>query len=124
MFVAGIWGGVACIALLMGKPGSTAFLIAVCGFNFLWNMVQPFILGAVNEMDRGGRMMRIAIAMQMIGLGGGPILSARLIGIGDFTIVEWVCIGCFVSSFLLLAIPMRKQHVAAAHPHAAFAQSN
>lgn len=124
MFVAGIWGGVACIALLMGKPGSATFLVAVCGFNFLWNMVQPFILGAVNEMDRGGRMMRIAIAMQMIGLGGGPILSARLMGGGDFTTVEWVCIGCFALSFLLLAIPMRMQHITVVHPHAAFADSN
>jgi MFS family permease len=124
MFVAGIWGGVACIALLMGKPGATIFLVAVCGFNFLWNMVQPFILGAVNEMDNSGRMMRVAIAMQMIGLGGGPILSARLMGAGDFTTVEWVCIGCFALCFVLLAIPMRMQHIAEIRPHAAIAGSN
>ncbi|MCK0532808.1 MFS transporter [Sphingobium agri] len=123
VFVVGIWGGVACIGMLIGKPGSATFLIAVCGFNFLWNMVQPFILGAVNEMDGKGLMMRAAIAVQMIGLGGGPILSGRLIGSGDFTLVEAVCIGCFLLSFVLLILPLRKRHVTAIHPHGAFADA-
>ena len=109
VFVVGILGGVACIGMLIGRPGSTMFLIAVCGFNFLWNMVQPFILGAVNEMDGKGLMMRAAIAVQMIGLGGGPILSGRLIGGGDFTLVEAVCIGCFLLSFVLLILPLRRR---------------
>lgn len=124
VFAAGILGGVLCIGLLIGKPDAVTFLFAVCGFNFLWNMVQPFILGAVNEMDRDGLMMRTAIAMQMIGLGGGPILSARLIGSGDFTAVEWVCIGCFILSFILLALPLRMQHITIIHPHAAIAEPN
>lgn len=52
VFVAGILGGVACIGMLIGNPTLIVFLLAACGFNFLWNMVMPFILGAVNEMDR------------------------------------------------------------------------
>lgn len=124
VFTVGILGGVLCIGMLIGTPGSTTFLIAVCGFNFLWNMVQPFILGAVNEMDGKGLMMRAAIAVQMIGLGGGPIISGRLIGGGDFTGVEWVCIGCFVLSFVLLVLPLRRRHITAVHPHAAFADAN
>lgn len=123
IFVVGILGGVACIGMLIGKPGSTTFLIAVCGFNFLWNMVQPFILGAVNEMDGKGLMMRAAIAVQMIGLGGGPILSGRLIGSGDFTLVEAVCIGCFLLSFVLLILPLRRRHVTVINPHGAFSDA-
>lgn len=123
VFAAGILGGVACIGMLIGKPGATVFLIGVCGFNFLWNMVQPFILGAVNEMDGKGLMMRAAIAVQMVGLGGGPILSGRLIGSGDFTLVEAVCIGCFLLSFVLLILPLRKRHVTMIHPHGAFADA-
>ncbi|MEP7351508.1 MAG: MFS transporter [Sphingorhabdus sp.] len=124
IFVVGVLGGATCIALLLGKPASMTFLIAVCGFNFLWNMVQPFILGAVNELDHDGLMMRAAIAMQMIGLGGGPILSARLIGDGQFTAVEWVCIGCFLVSFAMLVVPLRQRHVRNVQPHAPFAEAD
>ena len=123
VFTVGILGGVLCIGMLIGKPGAITFLIAVCGFNFLWNMVQPFILGAVNEMDGKGLMMRAAVAVQMIGLGGGPIISGRLIGGGNFTGVEWVCIGCFVLSFILLVLPLQRRHVAVIHPHGAFADA-
>lgn len=115
----GILGGAVCIWMLIGEPTLPVFLFAVCGFNVLWNMVMPFMLGAVNEMDSKGMMMRTAIAVQMIGLGGGPILSGRLIGNGDFTAAEWVCIGCFLLSFVLLIAAIRIRHAAAPHPHTA-----
>lgn len=116
----GILGGALCIALLPGRPSAALFLISVCGFNILWNMVLPFILGAVSDMDLRGRMMSPAIAMQMVGLGLGPILSARLIGEGDFTMVEWFCVFCFGASFILLAIPLRSHRsVIVADTHAA-----
>lgn len=124
VFLAGIGGGVVCIGMLIGKPGSVTFLLAVCGFNFLWNMVQPFILGAVNEMDQRGLAMRAAVAMQMIGLGGGPMLSGRLIGDGSFTVLALVCIGCFLLSFVLLALPLRLRHITVVHPHAPHPEPN
>lgn len=102
----GVLAGAGCIALLIGKPDMAAFLFAVCGFNFLWNFVLPFILGAVSDFDEQGRMMGPAIAMQMIGLGGGPLLAAQLIADGSYRAAEIACIAFFLVSYVLLTIPM------------------
>jgi predicted MFS family arabinose efflux permease len=104
----GIFAGAACIGLLLGRPGLATFLVAVCGFNLLWNFVLPFILGAVGDFDVQGRMMGPAIAMQMIGLGAGPLLAAQLIGEGSYEHAELACIALFLVSYGLLAIPMRR----------------
>jgi predicted MFS family arabinose efflux permease len=106
MIAIGVVGGALFIALLIGQPTALLFLLAVCGFNFLWNFVLPFILSAVGDLDLHGRVMGPAIAMQMIGLGLGPILSGRLIQGGGFLQVEVVCIGFFVLSLALLAGPL------------------
>lgn len=102
----GILAGAACIALLLGRPSYTYFLIGVCGFNLLWNFVLPFILAAVGDFDLRGRMMGPAIAMQMLGLGGGPLLAAQLIEGGTYRVAELVCIGFFIASYIFLTLPM------------------
>lgn len=102
----GILAGAVCISLLLDRPSFAVFLVAVCGFNLLWNFVLPFILGAIGDFDEKGRMMGLAIAMQMIGLGGGPLLAAHLIGGGSYRPAELACIGFFLISYLLLTIPM------------------
>lgn len=104
--VTGILGGAACIGLLLGPLPMATYVVAVCGFNLLWNFVMPFILGAVGDMDTRGRMMSPAIAMQMTGLGLGPILTGRLIGDGSYRVVEWVCVAAFLVSLGLLALPL------------------
>ena len=101
----GILGGAASIALLLGTTGLVLFTVGVCGFNILWNFVLPFILGRIGDFDASGRMMSFAVAMQMIGLGGGPLIAAPLIDGKSFRVVELVCIALFVVSFALLRIP-------------------
>ncbi|WP_353229842.1 hypothetical protein [Novosphingobium sp.] len=112
----GILGGAASIALLLGHPGLALFTAGVCGFNMLWNFVLPFILGRVGDFDQSGRMMSFAIAMQMVGLGGGPLIAAPLIDGKSYRMVELVCIALFLISFALLRIPSaahRRLHAAA-----------
>jgi len=103
----GILGGAISITLLLGQPGLVLFTIGVCGFNVLWNFVLPFILGRIGDFDESGRMMSFAIAMQMIGLGGGPLIAAPLIDGKGYRTVELICIALFVISFVLLRIPSR-----------------
>jgi hypothetical protein len=103
----GIFGGAASIALLVGQPSYSLFVVAVCGFNLLWNFVLPFILAKVCEFETRGRMMSYAIALQMIGLGGGPLLAAPLIAGGSYLPAELVCIAMFIASYVLLVGPMR-----------------
>lgn len=114
--VTGIVGGAACIALMLGPLPLSLYVIAVCGFNLLWNFVVPFVLGAVGDMDEKGRLMSPAIAMQMIGLGLGPIVTARLIGDGDYRLAEYVCIAGFVASLLLVLPPLLRHARLSAPP--------
>ena len=73
----------------------------------------PLILGALADMDLKGRMMSIPIAVQMVGLGLGPIVSAQLIDDGNFGRAAWLCIGGFLASLLLIAPSLRAQGYAA-----------
>ena len=104
----GILVGAASIALLLGRPSLLLFTLGVCGFNFLWNFVLPFILGRICDFDTSGRMMALAIAMQMTGLGGGPLIAARLIDGTGYAAVLTLCIGLFLVSFALLQLPIRR----------------
>lgn len=107
----GILVGAASIALLLGKPSLTLFTLGVCGFNFLWNFVLPFILGRICDFDTSGRMMSLAIAMQMTGLGGGPLIAGRLIDGTGYGAVLGLCVALFVASFALLQIPIRQHRM-------------
>ena len=103
--IVGILGGAAFIALLMIKSGYSIFIIAVCGFNFMWNMTLPFILAAVNDMDEKSRMVTPSISMQMIGIGFAPLFAGLLLGEGGgFKAIESMTVKLLVLSFIILAI--------------------
>ncbi len=104
----GVCAGATCIGLLLGAPSLMIFTFAVCGFNFLWNFVLPFIFGAVGDFDVKGRMISLAIAVQMVGLGGGPLIAARLISNGSYRSTELLCIVFFILSYGLITLPMLK----------------
>ena len=103
----GILVGAASIALLLGRPTALLFTMSVCGFNILWNFVLPFILGRICDFDESGRIMSFAIAMQMTGLGGGPLIAGQLLNGNGYRAVELVCIALFLVSYALLVAPMR-----------------
>ncbi|MBC2669562.1 MFS transporter [Novosphingobium piscinae] len=104
----GILAGAGSIALLLGQPAPAVFTLGVCGFNVLWNFVLPFILGRVCDFDETGRMMSFAIAMQMVGLGLGPIIASHLLDGSGHRSAELLCIALFLASYLLLLMPMRR----------------
>ncbi|WP_226016946.1 hypothetical protein [Novosphingobium sp. FKTRR1] len=104
----GILAGAGSIALLVGRPGMALFVVGVCGFNALWNFVLPFILGRVCDFDESGQMMSYAIAMQMIGLGSGPLIAAQLLDGTGYRAAELVCIALFIVSYGLLLLPIRR----------------
>ena len=115
----GILAGAASIVLLIGKPSLLLFVVGVCGFNVLWNFVLPFILGRVCDFDESGRMMSFAIMMQMIGLGGGPLIAGQLLDGSGYRSAELLCVALFLVSYALLLVPIRKhQALSAAAPSA------
>ena len=105
--VLGIFGGAAFIAYLRFDSSYLPFVIGVCGFNFMWNMVLPFILAAVGDMDEKSRMVTPAIAMQMVGIGFGPFFAAILLGQGGgFKAIESLTVILLLISFVMIVIPM------------------
>lgn len=111
----GAFGGALCIALLLGEPSYLVFTIAVCGFNFLWNFFMPFLLSSVGDMVVDGEVISVAIALQMIGLGGGPFVAARILDAGGtFQTIEITSIVLLLASFLLLAVAKRARRRALA----------
>jgi predicted MFS family arabinose efflux permease len=91
------------IALLLDNPSLTIFVIAVSGFNFMWNFGLPFVLSGVGNLDKKGHMISLAIALQMTGLGFGPFFAALILGNdGSFYDVEIFVI----TLYLLSAIPL------------------
>lgn len=102
----GILAGAACIAALGGFRSLAVYSIAVCTLNFSWNFVQPFILAAVADFGINGRMMSFAVAVQMIGLSLGPILSSLFITSSDFGVIGYACSGLLVAAYALLLVPL------------------
>ncbi|WP_158839214.1 MFS transporter [Polaribacter sp. L3A8] len=97
-----------CISLLLGDTSILIFVIAVSGFNGLWNFTLPYLLSIVGDMDTKSRMMTLAIAIQMVGLGSGPYLASKLFESGfGFTEMEIITAVALVGSVIILSIPMR-----------------
>ncbi len=105
----GIIGGAICLYFLVGSFEFLAFAVAVCVYNFAWNMTHPFLLGAMASFDRRGRIVVYAVAMQMIGLAIGPGLAASVISEGDYINVNWFGAGLFVVSLVLILPPVLAQ---------------
>tara|TARA_B110000858_G_scaffold80356_1_gene93107 strand:+ start:15204 stop:16367 length:1164 start_codon:yes stop_codon:yes gene_type:complete len=107
-FSLGVIVAAVCISFLLAEPSILIFGIAVSGFNALWNFTLPYLLSIVGDMDSKSRMMTLAIAIQMVGLGSGPYLASKLFESGfGFKEMEIITIVALVVSIVILAIPVR-----------------
>ena len=105
----GILGGALCLYFLMGSFEFLAFAVAVCVYNFAWNLTHPFLLASMASFDRRGRVVVYAVAMQMVGLAIGPGLAASVISEGDYLNVNMLGAGLFVVSLALILPPVMAQ---------------
>lgn len=107
LLVFGILTAAATIAMLLGKPEYMMFLVAISAFNFIWNLVQPFILSAISDMDLKGRAMPFAIACQMVGLGFGPGIASKILGDGaGFESIKILTIKLLLVSLFIYVVPI------------------
>lgn len=92
----GIVGIAGFIYVLVGdlKPGG--YWLAVCGFNFLWNLSMPYLLATLAEFDYRGRTVVHGVSMQMVGLAIGPFAAAQLLAGGGYNLVNMVGAMLFV----------------------------
>jgi predicted MFS family arabinose efflux permease len=105
--VVGTSGGAAVLALVLGAPSFALFLATVILFNTIWNFAMPFILGLAPTLTASGRLMSVAVAVQMAGLAFGPLLASALLGETEgFETIKWFAIALMLVALLLLVPAM------------------
>ncbi|MBI2993090.1 MAG: MFS transporter [Gammaproteobacteria bacterium] len=95
--------------LLFGRTGAWTYAIAVCIYNYGWNLTHPYLLAAMASFDRAGRVVVYAVAFQMLGLANGPWIAARVIREDDYSNVLWLGVALFAASLALILPPVFKQ---------------
>lgn len=98
----GILAGIAPLMFLFGTIGAFAYAIAVCVYNYAWNLAHPFLLGAMASFDRSGRLLIYTVASWKLGLAVGPALAAAVITEGNYSNVNWLGVAAFTLSLLLI----------------------
>ena len=106
----GILGGAASVYLLLGDLSPAQFWIAVCVFNFLWNVCTPYLLAILSDFDLRGRMTTHGVSMQFLGFAIGPYIAAQLLEIGGFEMVNWAAILLFLVAAVLVIPGLQAQH--------------
>jgi predicted MFS family arabinose efflux permease len=104
----GILGTLIPLFWLFGSMGALVYGIAVCVYNYFWNVTHPFLLAAMASFDRSGRIVTYAVAAQMLGLANGPWIAARVFTEGDFSNVIWLGIALFIASLIFILPPVLK----------------
>ena len=98
----GIVGGAVSVYILVGNIASPAFWIGVCGFNLLWNLSMPYLLGMLAEFDASGRVVVHGVSMQFVGLAVGPYTASRLFAAGGYDQVNLTAVVLFAVALALL----------------------
>ncbi|MEM1090349.1 MAG: MFS transporter, partial [Pseudomonadota bacterium] len=101
--------------LLTGGAAPLEFWVAVCGFNLLWNLSMPYLLGSLSDYDASGHTVVHGVSMQMLGLAIGPFVAARILGMGGYDAVNLTAVVLFGAA-LLVKLPglvaQRVHHIA------------
>ena len=91
---------------LGGEFGASLFLILVVLLSIAWNIVNPFQLGILSQLDNSGSSLALAPAATGLGLAAGPAIGAAVLSPGAYGILLAVCAGLAAMSTLLLWLPL------------------
>ncbi|MCF7982710.1 MAG: hypothetical protein K9K86_12060, partial [Pseudomonadales bacterium] len=105
----GVAGSIVSLFFLFGEMGALLYAIAVCVFNYAWNLVHPFLLASMASFDRSGKIVVHGVAAQMLGLAIGPALAASVIMKDNYSSVIWLGMALFAMSLLLILPPLIQQ---------------
>ena len=107
--IAGVTGSIVSLALLFAEMNVLLYAIAVCVFNYAWNLAHPFLLAAMASFDGSGKLVVYGVAGQMLGLAIGPALAASVIMKDNYSSVIWLGMVLFALSLLLILPPLVQQ---------------
>ncbi|WP_235536156.1 MFS transporter [Sphingomonas sp. Root50] len=103
LIAVGTIGCVAPLAVMTMRLDAVGYGVGISIFNAAANLMTPLLVAIVAGIDRGGRLVQRAAALQMLGLAVGPALSTPLMGHG-FTPILGLSILLFLSCWLLSAL--------------------
>ena len=86
--------------------GASLFLILVVLLSIAWNIVNPFQLGILSQLDISGSSLALAPAATGLGLAAGPAIGAAVLSPGAYGTLLSVCAALAAISALLLWPPL------------------
>lgn len=104
--VAGVLAGIVALACMTVPMNVLAYGAAVGAFNYAANFVTPLLMAIVAAMDRTGRMVVQAVALQMLGLAIGPALAASMIAPDEYLNAIHVSMALFAACLVLSLPPL------------------
>ena len=108
--VVGVLGCLFAMFILFGTIGLLVFTLAVCIFNYAYNMTHPYLYAALSSIDCSGSVIRYAVAGQMLGTAIGPTIAASVVAPSMFTNVIIVSIVFFALTLIFIVPPLINHH--------------
>lgn len=84
------------------------YMLSASAFLFGWNLILPFMLGAVATIDKDGRTISLANAAIGLGLVAGPLMGGWFLGTGSYSLLIDMTIIC-ASVGGLLILPLARK---------------
>jgi len=85
------------------------YWVGVIVFNFALNMAHPYLYSLLANIDPSARIIRFAIAGQMLGIALGPSIAASMITADELTNVTLVSVAFFVAALVLVQPALSRQ---------------
>lgn len=90
------------IFILLDISGLAYYLLAIFIFAYMANVTPPYLFALMADLDTTGKVVTIAVSVQIIGWAIGASMAAFILGLADFSAVNMVAAALFVLSLVLL----------------------
>lgn len=91
------------LVFLRGQPDAMTYAAACAALAFAWNVMNPFQLGILAEIDASGRALPLAATLTGVGLAVGPTLAALVLTGSDYEpVLRLACVLAVVTMLLML----------------------
>ncbi len=93
-----------CLVTLVGHAAPAAYLFSTAVLALSWNVVNPFQLGILAEVDPSGKALALAATVTGVGMAAGPAVAAFTIDGDGYTAILWLA-GVLAVVSLVLVLP-------------------
>lgn len=100
-----------CLWMLRGTLDPVGFLVVVGVMALAWNVINPYQLGILASVDKGGRALALSATFIGIGLSAGPAMAAMTVGDGHYGGILVLAATLTIASAVLLVVPLVRRQV-------------